>query len=74
MIVINSALCSKEFNAAFDALKGGQCIRRTCWPEGQFLKMQAAGIVGVFRSGRTIPPSWMGPSSTESDATDWQVI
>jgi hypothetical protein len=39
MIVLNSRLCSGEFNAAFAALEQGNEIRRKSWPEGLRLKM-----------------------------------
>ena len=74
MIVMNSRLCSGEFNAAFAALEQGNEIRRKSWPEGQRLKMLPSGIVGVARQGREISPPWMGPSNDESDATDWEVV
>ncbi len=74
MIVINSNLCSSEFQAAFAALEGGRAIRRTIWPDGQHLKLLPTGIVGVVRAGREIAPPWMGPSNDESNATDWQII
>jgi len=74
MIVINSNLCSSEFQAAFAALERGRAIKRAAWPEGQQLKLLPTGIVGVIRSGSKIAPPWMGPSNDESDATDWQII
>ncbi len=74
MILINSSLCSMEFNAAFAALNQGNEIRRETWPDGQFLKMQPAGFVGVVRQGRGLVPPWSGPSNDESDATDWKVV
>lgn len=73
MIVMNSSLCSNEFNVAFAALEKGHEIRRASWPDGQRLKMQPSGFVGVVRQGRDFAPPWMGPSNDESDATDWEV-
>lgn len=74
MIVLNSKLCSTAAQVAFAALEGGKAIRRTSWPDGQFLQQQPSGIVGVVRNKSLVRPPWCGPSSAEMDAMDWQVI
>lgn len=74
MIVINSQLCSDSARTAFAALDAGKAVRRVSWPEGQFIQIQSNGVVGVVRTGSVVRPPWMGPSTAESDATDWQVL
>lgn len=73
-IVINSQMCSDSFNAAFASLEAGRDIRRECWPANQFLRLEKTGLVAVYREGRMSSPAWIGPSSFETDAEDWQVI
>ncbi|HIH2744989.1 TPA: hypothetical protein ACYLN4_000658 [Burkholderia lata] len=74
MIVINSNLCSDAAQRAFSALEAGKAVRRSCWPDGQYIQRLPTGIVGVVRAGSSVTPPWMGPSSREQDAVDWQVI
>lgn len=74
MIVINSSLCSHEAQLAFSALEAGKAVRRSCWPDGQYIQQLPSGIVGVVRAASTATPPWMGPSSSEQDAVDWLVI
>ena len=74
-IAINRTACSAEFMAAFDALEAGKSARRESWPTGQFIKRRKDnGSIVVVREGAQILPIWHGPSSAESDATDWIVI
>lgn len=71
---INRATCSPEYLAAFDALAAGGNVRRASWPDGQYIQRRPDGRVSVFRTGAAYAPAWQGPSSAESDATDWQII
>lgn len=73
-IVLNRRACSAEFLAAFDVLEAGKPVRRSIWPEGMALKRRDDGCIGVFRSGASLAPVWAGPSSAESDATDWRIL
>lgn len=74
MIVINSQLCSAEAQRAFAGLHEGKAVRRTCWPHGQYVQRQPSGMDCVVRAGSTVCPPWMGPSSAEQDASDWEVM
>lgn len=74
MKLINRSLCSKEFNAAYDALEQGRAVRRKHWPTGQYLEKQPNGLVCVVRHGCIYAPPWAGPSNEESDGTDWEVV
>lgn len=73
MVLINRALCSDEFIAAFDALADGRKVRMNGWPEGQVLEQQD-DCIRVLRPGSNIAPAWQGPSSSETGATDWVII
>lgn len=72
MIIINQMACSAEFSTALRALDGGRSVRRASWPEGMVLRKQADQVC-VFRDGSQVAPAWMGPSGTETEATDWIV-
>lgn len=72
--VINLSACSSEFRTAFMAIQLGRSARRSSWPEGQFIQITADGRIAVFRDNKMSSPSWMGPSSQESDASDWYVL
>lgn len=73
MIVINRIACSKEFTSVLDAVEVGKDVRRASWPEGMFLRKQNDQIA-VIRAGSIIAPAWMGPSTEDSEATDWQIV
>lgn len=73
MIVINRMACSPEFSAALDALEAGTAVRRASWPAGQLHQKQRDQIV-VVRESSSIAPGWMGPSSDETIASDWQTV
>ena len=73
MILINMAACSPSFQAAFEAVKGGQVVRRASWINGLSLRVLKDGRVAVFQGDVIRSPQWAGPSSSESDATDWIV-
>lgn len=74
MHAINLSACSSAFIVAFEAVKAGRSIRRPGWPEGQHLKAGADETLRVVRTGSTVFPEWAGPSSSEMDATDWNVV
>jgi hypothetical protein len=74
MTVINHQLCSPEAQRAFAALEEGKAVRRASWPQGQSVRRQPTGMISVLRAGSTASPPWMGPSSAEKDAVDWQVM
>jgi len=73
MIVINRLACSSEFSAALDAVEAGRDVRRASWPEGMVLRKQNDRIE-VIRPGSEIAPPWQGPSTDESDASDWHIV
>ncbi|MBA9859191.1 Thoeris anti-defense Tad2 family protein [Ralstonia sp. 121560039-2] len=73
-IAINEAVCSAALRLALKALGEGKDVRRSSWPEGQFLRKSQDGRITVFREGRFSSPSWEGPSSNECDASDWVVF
>lgn len=71
MSVQNEAACSPQFNAAMKALDAGDTARRTEWPAGTYLRKQGERIA-VYRNNKLCAPAWLGPSSVESSAEDWQ--
>lgn len=75
MILMNSDACSPEFLSAFNAVRVGKNIRRSSWPDGQFLKVHAmTDSIAVFRNNVLTAPMWYGPRGSEQDATDWIVV
>lgn len=74
MHIINESLSSTEFRQALAALAEGRDVRRSSWPDGQFLRETDGGIVAVFRNQKMSAPSWSGPSVDEMNASDWRVL
>lgn len=73
MIVLNQLACSKEFSAALAAVEKGHAIRRAAWPVGMLLRKKG-GQIAVFRNEKFTAPAWMGPSSEETEAADWEIL
>jgi len=73
MIVVSQLACSPEFTAALAAVENGKTIRRASWPEGMNLRKKD-GQIAVYRNEKFTAPAWMGPSSDEADATDWEIL
>jgi hypothetical protein len=71
---INLSACSSEFRTAFMAVQLGHPATRSSWPEGQFIQLRSDGRIAVFRDSKMSSPFWMGPSSEESDASDWYLL
>lgn len=73
MNLINMAACSPSFQAAFEAVKGGRVVRRASWTKGLGLRLLKDGRIAVYHGDVIRSPQWAGPSSSESEATDWIV-
>ena len=73
MIVINRLACSSEFSAALKAVEAGLDVRRASWPDGMILRKKN-DLIEVIRPGSQIAPAWQGPSTDESNASDWHIV
>lgn len=67
-------LCSGEFNVAFDALNNGLKIRRGSWDDGKYIETRTNGESWIVFPGEDCSCRWHGPSYSESNASDWEII